>query len=315
MESLLYYDGLRGKVQMIYIDPPYGIRYNSNFQQRVDSTKNDERDRADDVLTIKAFRDTWALGIHSYLSYLQERLYLCRELLTESGSIFIQMGEENLHLARSLMDEVFGMANYVTTIAFRKSGSSPTTLIGNRYDYLLWYTKNKSLIKSRSLYNRKKITDVSSYRYKESPEGKLFSMSKAEQEGIEQLAQGWRPVQLSNLATEGAGNPDRDIYVVEGKSYSAGAGKHWKTSLEGLDRLITKQRIVPMGSQLNYKRYFEDFPWIEIDATWDDSGSAGYSSTDPKVYVVQTDTKVIARCLYMTTEPGDLVLCQSAIDG
>lgn len=139
MESLIHYEGLRGKVQMIYIDPPYGIKYNSNFQQRVDSAKNDEKDSADDVLTIKAFRDTWALGIHSYLSYLEERLYLCRELLADTGSIIVQMGDDNVHLVRALMDEVFGAASRVGLIPFRKTTAKGAKRLDAVCDYLLWY--------------------------------------------------------------------------------------------------------------------------------------------------------------------------------
>jgi adenine-specific DNA-methyltransferase len=308
MESLLHYETLRGKVQMIYMDPPYGIKYDSNFQQRVDSTKNDEKDQADDVLTIKAFRDTWTLGIHSYLSYVRERLYLCRELLAETGSIFVQINEQNVHLVRCMMDEVFGAGNAVVTVAFKKSGSSPSATIGTRYDYLCWYTKSSERAFVRKLYAEKAIGDVSSYRYKESVDGVLSGMSDAERAGETPLPPGSRAVQLSNLATEGAGNPDTDAFEVNGRTYRAGTGKHWKTSHEGLRRLVEIGRLVPLGSQLNYKRYFDDFPWAEVDSTWEDTGSAGYSSADPKVYAVQTDSKVVERCIALTTSPGDLVL-------
>jgi len=307
MESLLHYENLRGKVQMIYIDPPYGIRYDSNFQQRVDSTKNDDKDSADDVLTIKAFRDTWALGIHSYLSYLMERLYLCRELLASTGSIFVQINEQNAHLVRCAMDEVFGRGNAVVTVAFKKSGSSPSATIGTRYDYLCWYVRDAQSARIRKLYVQKTFADVSSYRYKESPEGELSSMSQEERAGIKPLPSGWKAVQLSNLSTEGAGNPEKDAFTLNGRVYRAGTGKHWKTSHEGLRRLIEIKRLVPLGAQLNYKRYFDDFPWVEIDSTWEDTGSAGYSSSDPKVYAVQTDASVLERCIYLTTDPGDLV--------
>ncbi|TMI23054.1 site-specific DNA-methyltransferase, partial [Candidatus Bathyarchaeota archaeon] len=144
MESLLKYEGLQGKVQMIYIDPPYGIKYDSNFQQRVDAAKNDESDKADDVLTIKAFNDTWALGIHSYLTYLQERLYLCRELLSVDGSIFVQISDENQHFVRTLLDEVFGHSNFVAQIPFIKMGIPSGNLLGSNCDYLLWYSRDKS---------------------------------------------------------------------------------------------------------------------------------------------------------------------------
>jgi adenine-specific DNA-methyltransferase len=144
MESLIHYENLRGKVQMIYMDPPYGIKYDSNFQQRVDSTKNDEKDVADDVMTIKAFRDTWTLGIHSYLSYLEQRLYLCRELLTGSGSIFVQISEDNTHSVRTLLDEVFGRDNFMGQIVFTKSSGRGATYLDGVYDVLLWYARERS---------------------------------------------------------------------------------------------------------------------------------------------------------------------------
>src|SRR5881397_527260 len=167
MESLLHYEGLRGKVQMIYIDPPYGIKYDSNFQQRVDTAKNDEDPAADDVLTIKAFRDTWTLGVHSYLSYLQERLYLCRELLADSGSLFVQISDENVHLVRTLLDEVFGRQHFCSQITFQKTGSQETTLLGTTVDYLLWYAKDRESASKRyrQLYLPRKAGDVSLDRY------------------------------------------------------------------------------------------------------------------------------------------------------
>jgi adenine-specific DNA-methyltransferase len=149
MESLLEYEGLRGRVQMTYIDPPYGIKYDANFQQRIDTAENDQRDHADDVVTIKAFRDTWALGIHSYLSYLQERMYLARELLSESGSMFVQINVENEHLVRSLMDEVFGAGNYYASVAFNKTTGFTTQRLSSVYDLLVWYAKDISQLKYR----------------------------------------------------------------------------------------------------------------------------------------------------------------------
>ena len=155
MESLLHYEGLRGRVQMIYVDPPYGIKYNSNFQQRVDSTKNETEDQADDVLTIKAYRDTWTLGVHSYLSYLEERLYLCRELISDTGSVFVQIGSENVHLVRALLDEVFGRSNFMSEIVFFKTSGKGASRLDSVYDLLLWYAKSRSELKSHQLYRPK----------------------------------------------------------------------------------------------------------------------------------------------------------------
>ena len=167
MESLLHYENMRGKVQMIYMDPPYGIKYDSNFQQRVDSTKNDEAEKGDDILTIKAFRDTWSLGIHSYVAYLQERLYLCRELLADSGSLFLQISDENVHLVRILLDEVFGRQGFCSQITFQKTGSQETTLLGTTVDYLLWYAKDRESASKRyrQLYLPRKAGDLSLDRY------------------------------------------------------------------------------------------------------------------------------------------------------
>ena len=184
MESLLHYEGLRGKVQMIYIDPPYGIKYNSNFQQRVDSTKNDERDQADDVLTIKAFRDTWALGIHSYLSYLQERLYICRELLTDMGSIFVQINDINLHVVRQIVEEVFGAPNFVSLIAFAKTAVSDADSIPTTHDYLIWYAKDKSEMTYHKLWrDRTERTEGGTYTWVELPDGSSRRLNSGELQG------------------------------------------------------------------------------------------------------------------------------------
>ena len=166
MESLLHYEGLRGKVQMIYIDPPYGIKYNSNFQQRVDSTKNDEKDAADDVLTIKAFRDTWALGIHSYLSYLEERLYLCRELLADTGSLFFQINQENLHWSKALLCEVFGADNEISVISFTKTSGFSGSLLSSICDYIVWFAKHRNAVKYRQIYRQKSAGDEGASKYK-----------------------------------------------------------------------------------------------------------------------------------------------------
>ena len=184
MESLLHYENLRSKVQMIYFDPPYGIKYDSNFQQRVDSTKNDEKDSADDVLTIKAFRDTWALGVHSYLSYLQERLYLCRELLADSGSIFVQISEDNTHLVRALLDEVFGAGNFMGQIVFTKSSGRGATYLDGVYDVLLWYARERSQAKYNQAYTPYDGgRQAHLYRYVETPEGSEIKLSAAQLDG------------------------------------------------------------------------------------------------------------------------------------
>ncbi|MDZ7289681.1 MAG: site-specific DNA-methyltransferase [candidate division KSB1 bacterium] len=254
MESLLHYEGLRGKVQMIYLDPPYGIKYNSNFQQRIDSTQNDEKDQADDVLTIKAFRDTWALGIHSYLSYLQERLYLCRELMTESGSVFVQISDENVHRVRNLLDEVFGAANFVSLITFRKTTGVQSTYVASVSDYLIWYAKDKQQGKFRNLFREKTIDE--NYRYVELVDGERRKLTEEEFDGRREIPADARVFRFDHLLSSGpSGQPQE--FILEGKKYIPPAGNHWKTSVEGLKVLAAARRIVARGNTLNYIRYLQ----------------------------------------------------------
>lgn len=306
MESLLHYEGLRGKVQMIYVDPPYGIKYDSNFQQRVDSTKNDEKDQADDVLTIKAFRDTWALGIHSYLSYLQERLYLCRELLAVAGSIFVQINDENVHVVRCLMDEVFGATNHFATVAFKKTTGFTDQRLSSVYDYLLWYAKDIAQIKYRQLYQPKAIglEGAGVYNKVEPPGGQRRRLTAEELENMDRLPPAWRVFRLDNIMSQGEAKEPQP-FEFEGKTYYPSANSHWKTTVEGLKRLAEKRRIEVSGSSLAYVRFYDDFPVSPISNIWLDTGTGSF--TEPKVYVVQTGTKVIGRCIWMCTDPGDLI--------
>jgi adenine-specific DNA-methyltransferase len=307
MESLLHYEGLRGKVQMIYIDPPYGIKYDSNFQQRVDSTKNDEKDQADDVLTIRAFRDTWALGIHSYLTYLEERLYLCRELLNGSGSIFVQINEENVHLLRVLMDEVFGSKNRFATVIFNKTTGFTDQRLSCVYDCLLWYAKEAGQIKYRQIYQPKAIglEGAGVYNKVELPSAMRRLLTTEELENLEKLSPEWKVFCLSDLSSQGASSEPQP-FTFNGETYFPSPNSHWKTTIEGLQRLCEKRRIEISGKSLRYVRFYHDFPVSPISNIWLDTGTGSF--TDPKVYAVQTGTKVIARCLSMATDPGDLVL-------
>jgi adenine-specific DNA-methyltransferase len=305
VESLAHYEKLRGEVQMIYIDPPYGIKYDSNFQQRVDSTKNDEKDQADDILTIKAFRDTWALGVHSYLSYLSERLYLCRELLADGGSIFVQISDANVHVVRTLLDEVFGRANFASQITFQKTGSQETTLLGTTVDYLLWYAKDKELAsqKYHQLYLLRKAGDLSLDRYDhiELPDGTQRRITAAEIRGELPIPEG-RRFQTTSLLSDGETSTDQDFHF-EGHLYQPKAGNHWKTTVQGLKRLAHVGRIILEGSTLRYKRYADDFNYVPIHDRWE-SMQIGRA----RDYVVQTAESVIERCILMTTAPADLVL-------
>ncbi|HMN34458.1 MAG TPA: site-specific DNA-methyltransferase [Chiayiivirga sp.] len=313
MNSLLQKEGMAGQVQMIYIDPPYGIKYGSNFQPFVN--KRDVKDRRDEDLTqepemIKAFRDTWELGIHSYLTYLRDRLLLAKELLHESGSVFVQISEMNLHRVRDLLDEVFGDANFVSQIAYSTTTGTADALLGNEHDYLLWFAKNKKSLKYRQLWLDKSVGDVKSYKYKvKSDRSDYRPLSAQEKRGETAVEGGWSIAQFSFAVSQDPGDENERIYVYRDLEYDCGAGRHWKTrNPAGLDRLAKSGRLLGLASQLNYIRLIDDYPLTPLTNVWSDTGSAGYSSQDPKRYVVQTDTSVIQRCLLMTTDPGDLVL-------
>jgi adenine-specific DNA-methyltransferase len=300
VESLLHYENLRGKVQMIYIDPPYGIKYDSNFQQRVDSTKNEEKDAADDVLTIKAFRDTWSLGVHSYLSYLEQRLYLCRELLTDTGSIFVQISDENVHVVRNLMDEVFGSPNFIAQITFVKASGFAGRFLPRPYDFLLWFGKQKAQTKYHPLYEEKsrEAGTADNYSWVELPSGERRGLTRIESENLAALPPGARLYKPDNITSQG--NP---VFPFEyrGKTYE----QAWKTTREGLAGLARKSRLHVAANSLQYVRYIDDFPCIPVTQLWTDTGTGSF--LEPKLYAVQTATKVASRCVLMTTAPGDLV--------
>lgn len=305
MESLLHYENLRGKVQMIYVDPPYGIKYDSNFQQRVDSTKNEMKDAADDVLTIKAFRDTWTLGIHSYLSYLAERLYLCRELLTDTGSVFVQISDDNVHLVRNLLDEVMGKANFCSLISFNKTTGQTSRLVPTVCDYLVWYAKDISRVKYRSVLLRKEFGGIGSVEYTnvELPDGDIRRIEDDEVEDPTRLPKGARVFVTGDITADGwSEGGSRDIRLPNEITLKCGPNLHWKVSSEGILRLYERNRLVPRNGHRIYKRYYDDFPYMPLSNVWTDvRGEPG------KAYVVQTSATVVSRCMLMTTDPGDLV--------
>jgi len=306
MESLLHYERLRGGIQMIYIDPPYGIKYDSNFQQRVDSTKNDQKDSADDVLSIKAFRDTWVLGVHSYLSYLQELLYLCRDMLTDTGSIFVQMGDDNAHLARAVLDEVFGKANFMSEIAFYKTSGKGGVGLDAVFDRLLWYAHDKSQIKYHQLYMpRPAYTLQEQYTLVELRDGKVRRITEEENLGSAPLPPGARRFMPDQLSSQGESEGGSEPFKFNGVEYELPPNTHWKTTREGLQRLAAKGRLFPIGKRLRYKRYSDDFPLAPFTNIWEDTVISGFA--DAKLYAVQTSPKVVERCILMTTAPGDLV--------
>jgi adenine-specific DNA-methyltransferase len=313
IESLLHYEGLRGKVQTIYIDPPYGISYNSNFQQRVDTPRNNDKDQADDVLTIKAFRDTWALGVHSYLSYLHERLYLCRELLAHTGSIFVQISPENVHHVREVLDEVFGAVNFISQIPFAKTSGSTGEFLGQGVDYLLWYARQREQVKYRALFVDKDEEAVSDgpYAMVELPDGARRRMTREERMDRSLLPKGSRIFRLDNLQSQSIGREKGEGAACwfpvkfEGKEWLPGAQSRWKTNEEGMEKLKANRRLAATSGGLYYVRYIDDFPHYPLKDYWTDTVIAGFASE--KRYVVETSTKVVERCVLMTTDPGDLV--------
>ncbi len=309
MASLLEREGMAGQVQTVYFDPPYGIKYGGNWQIKLNN--RDVKDGSDEALTgepeqIKAFRDTWELGIHSYLGYLRDRLLIAKELLTESGSCFVQIGVENVHLVRNLMDEVFGSENFVSVITFKKSGGMGEQLLDNIADYIIWYGKSIDKLKYRQIYQAKEFSSGAGARYNqvETPDGKIRPITKEEQLKPELLPKGAR-VFLGGPLTSQTGSASTTFeFEYNGKTYKPNVGG-WKTGIEGMKKLISKQRIFATKSYVNYKLYFDDFPFVPMSNLWIDT--MGTAEQDKK-YVVQTAQKVIQRCILMSTDPGDLVL-------
>ncbi len=307
MASLAEREGLQGQVQCIYFDPPYGIKFNSNFQWS--TTSRDVKDGNVGHITrepeqVKAFRDTWRDGIHSYLTYLRDRLTVARDLLTESGSIFVQIGDENVHRVRALMDEVFGDDNFVCLINFQKTGSLSGNMLPGTVDYIVWYSKNKNSAKYRQLYKfrLKGTTSLDRYDYVETPEGELVRIPAKSIRGETPLPDGKR-CRLTTLLSDGVPN-EKKPFLFNGEEYPLRQGKHWKTdpNIGGI-RLSRASRVINQGATVWYKRFVDDFPVLPLDDRWE-SVQIGQELT----YVVQTAPGVIERCILMTSDPGDIVL-------
>jgi len=308
MNSLLEKEGMRGRVQTIYIDPPYGIKFGSNWQ--VSTRKRDVKDnKLEDFVRqpeqVKAFRDTWELGIHSYLSYLRDRLLVARELLTESGSCFVQINDENVHLVRNLMDEVFVCDNFISEIVFVRGVAGLGDTISNVNDYILWYSKNKNSVKYRNVFNERsnKILN-SAYTYTESDDGTIRRLTNNELSGKDSF-EGKRFKGSAIVARDATQSGSFD-FEYKGVVYKLPHNTHWKTSKIGLESLSKKERLLGIGKTLVYKMYANDFPYVPISNIWDDVFESTFAVE--RWYVVQTQTKVIQRCILMTTDPGDIVL-------
>ena len=310
MASLAEREGLRGKVQCIYLDPPYGIKFNSNFQWS--TTSRDVKDGNTDHITrepeqVKAFRDTWRYGIHSYLTYLRDRLTVARDLLTESGSIFVQIGDENVHRVRALMDEVFGEDNCVSLIQFKKTGGFDADSIASICDYVIWYAKSKQSLKYRPLFDLKLYGEGSGERYKSCllPSGEIKPVSKfIDEDGNLLLPEGSRLFLGAPLTSDGAPtNPFS--FEFEGVSLLHKPNQHWKTTHSGLVRIGKAGRLFLTKSFINFRLFIDDFGAVPITNMWTDT--MGTAERD-KIYVVQTVSRIIQRCILMTTDSGDLVL-------
>ncbi len=311
MNSLLQYEGLGGQVQMIYIDPPYGVKFGSNFQPFVrkrDVSHGDDEDLTREPEMVKAYRDTWELGLHSYLTYMRDRLLLARELLAPSGSVFVQISDENLHHVRELLEEVFGGENCVAIVPFVKTAGLGAAGLPVVCDYLLWFARDAECIKYRQLYQARELGDQGAEQYSwiELRDGSRRRMTPDEQAEPTSIPPSSRGYRIDNL-TSGAFRENTTIpYTFNGRTFHPGQDKCWKTTKVGLDRLAARKRIQVAGNTLAYVRFIDDFPVVPMKALWADTGTGGFGDT--KFYVVQTTSKVVARCVLMTTDPGDLVL-------
>jgi adenine-specific DNA-methyltransferase len=308
MASLAEREKLRGKVQMIYVDPPYGIKFGSNWQ--VSTRDRDVRDgrmesAAREAEQIKAFRDTWELGISSYLSYLRDRLLAARDLLTASGSCFVQIGEDNVHLVRSLMDEVFGPSNFMSQISFAStSGFAQATGLGTAGDYLLWYAKDRDQVKARTLWFH--APDRQGYSWLRFSDGSYRGMTAREKSGLDQIPVDARVYKPGDITSQGAASKPQP-FEFQGKVYNPSRNAHWKANYpDGMNRLAWAGRIHVARNSIQYVRYADDFGWQSFTNLWTDTATGSF--TDDKLYVVQTGYKVIERCIHLTTDPGDLVL-------
>ena len=307
MNSLLEKEGMAVQVQMIYFDPPYGIKYGSNFQPFVNN--RDVKDGKDDDLSqepemIKAFRDTWELGIHSYLTYLRDRLMLAKELLHESGSIFVQISDENVHHVREIMDEVFGKDNFFALINYRSMSPLGQSGIAKIYDYVVWYAKCKSKIKFRPLFVYRNIEDESEFCYIDINDGKYNKLNRND---LQKLDNNLKVKIFKRSVLTSSGYTPSCTYEFELNKviYKPLSGKSWRTHKDGILELINKHRIFVLGKNPYFKQFHSDFPYTQLENSWHDT-AAGFS--EPKVYVVQTNTKLIDRFMLMCSDPGDLIL-------
>jgi adenine-specific DNA-methyltransferase len=311
MTSLARREELAGKVQMIYIDPPYGIKFSSNFQPQVG--QRDVKDRDQDLTRepemVRAYRDTWTLGIHSYLAYLRDRVVAAKELLTETGSIFVQISDENLHRIRCLMDEVFGHTNFCALIRYQKTGGFPSDLLQRNFDYIIWYARDKTNVHFNKLFifNEPAQEDAQFFDAIEKPTGEIEIVAPSNSERIVALEPGERLLSRNPLSSDGHIDSLAYEFSYEDEAFRPPPTAHWKTVREGMERLLEAGRLIKKGKTLRFRRFWDDHPASELGINWTDTGTGGFVG-DSKVYVVQTDSRAVERCVLMTTSPGDIVL-------
>lgn len=313
MNSLLQRESMAGKVQCIYIDPPYGIKFGSNWQMKLNdrNVKDNDDSLSGEPEMIKAFRDTWELGIHSYLSYLRDRLVTARELLSQSGSCFVQISDENVHLVRCLMDEVFGSENFVSQIVYQKTSGATSETLGCVTDFIIWYAKERDSLKIRQLsIERDYCINGKPFSNIELPDGTRMKISDWEKLNKQKLdgnntPKGCKLYRLSDLTSQTGGDSTQFPIEYNGHIYTLKGKRGWRTSIEGIERLKSLNRLQPSKDTLNYIFYWDDYPMISLNNLWSDVSS---SLGSEKLYVVQSGIKPIQRCILMTTDPGDLVL-------
>jgi adenine-specific DNA-methyltransferase len=308
MASLSERESLKGKVQCVYFDPPYGIKFNSNWQVSTRSTKVEDGKQNDisrEPEQVKAFRDTWKDGIHSYLTYLRDRLTVIRDLLNDSGSIFVQIGDENVHRVRTVLDEVFGEQNFGSIISYKTSVGLGSSGLDNTANFIVWYFKDKSASKVRPLLRQTVPGEEGASRYKTLRLPDLTEI-RVPEDGSP-IPNGARYFRDQGMTSRSASKTTLFEYEYQGSSYRPNSGG-WRTSLRGMERARKADRLLQTGKTLSYRKYYDDFSAITLDNVWSDVSGGVTSRADPKVYVVQTGTKVIERCILMATDPGDLVL-------
>jgi adenine-specific DNA-methyltransferase len=310
MASLARREDLAGKVQMIYMDPPYGIKHGSNFQPEIGKrdVKDKESDLTRELEMVKAYRDIWHLGVHSYLTYLRDRLIVGREMLADTGSVFVQISDENVHLIRAILDEVFGCDAFISEIAFVTTGGRSSLLLPNVFDRVLWYARDPTKVRFQQLFAERALREGGGWAHSriERADGVRENVGVEQVRHLVSKGENVRPYMMDQIVSQGATTMGSGPFEFNGREFRLPPNSHWKTSNEGMERLASAARIEASENSIRYVRFFDDFAVQPVANVWADTNRAGYM--DEKRYVVQTATEVIKRCLLMTTYPGDLVL-------